>query len=288
MIPAFFLLGVFLYQAPAAAPALKLFSDGAKFSQKDGVIELRGSRGHLRTSIPLVDFDLSFEFRAITPEVDAGLVLRSFAGWKAWPEAGYRLTLPTKPPEDAARLFTARRKKMLVLSEGRVELLPDGEWQRLRVVGNRRQITVGLNGEVLGVFEVESVDGLLMFENRKGAIQLRNISIRPLPIDSTIADSTLRYKQLLEAKGQPPDVIDEIRPTYTDAAMRRKVEGNVVVEAVVLQDGSIGAVRVTRSLDPDLDLAAVAAVRGWKFRPGILDGRPVDVVVEIDLKFTLR
>jgi protein TonB len=66
------------------------------------------------------------------------------------------------------------------------------------------------------------------------------------------------------------------------------VQGNVQVDAVVLADGSVGDVTVTKSLDAELDEQAVNATKQWKFRPGTKDGKAVDVLVQIELTFTLR
>ena len=87
---------------------------------------------------------------------------------------------------------------------------------------------------------------------------------------------------------KPPVVVKDVKPSYTPDAMRRKVQGVVEVEAVVLTDGTVGDVTVTRSLDPDLDEQAVKATKQWRFKPGTRDGQAVNVLVQIDLTFTLR
>ena len=87
-----------------------------------------------------------------------------------------------------------------------------------------------------------------------------------------------------------PKLVRETKPRYTDDAKRAKIQGVVHVEAVVKTDGTIGDVRVTRSLDKEfgLDERAVAAVKEWRFVPGQKDGAAVPVLVEIELTFTLR
>jgi TonB family protein len=87
-----------------------------------------------------------------------------------------------------------------------------------------------------------------------------------------------------------PSVISEVKPSYTADAMRQKIQGVVMVEAVVMPDGGVGQVTVVRSLDPTfgLDQEAVKAVRRWRFRPGTKQGQAVPVLVEIELTFTLR
>jgi protein TonB len=87
-----------------------------------------------------------------------------------------------------------------------------------------------------------------------------------------------------------PVLIKEVKPSYTSDAMRAKVQGTVLLECIVRQDGTVTDVRVVRSLDPTfgLDLEAIKAAREWRFRPGTRFGEPVPVLVTIELMFTLR
>ena len=87
-----------------------------------------------------------------------------------------------------------------------------------------------------------------------------------------------------------PVVIREKTPEYTSDAMRAKIQGTVEVEAIVMPDGSVGQIRIVRSLDDrfGLDQKAVEAVRQWRFEPGRRQGQPVAVIVTIELTFTLR
>jgi TonB family protein len=80
------------------------------------------------------------------------------------------------------------------------------------------------------------------------------------------------------------------KPQYTSEAMRAKIQGEVWLEAVVLADGTVGRVEVTRSLDPvfGLDQEAIKAARQWRFVPGMRQGQPVAVIVGIAMTFTLR
>ena len=87
-----------------------------------------------------------------------------------------------------------------------------------------------------------------------------------------------------------PTVLREVKPAYTADAMRAKVQGSVWLECIVMPDGSVGDVKVTRSLDPifGLDQEAIKAAKQWRFRPGIRQGEPVPVIITIELTFTLR
>jgi periplasmic protein TonB len=87
-----------------------------------------------------------------------------------------------------------------------------------------------------------------------------------------------------------PRLLREVKPNYTAEAMRAKIQGVVWLEAVVLENGSVGQVRVTRSLDPTfgLDMEAERTVKKWVFAPGTRLGQAVPVLIEIEMSFTLR
>jgi TonB family protein len=87
---------------------------------------------------------------------------------------------------------------------------------------------------------------------------------------------------------QPPRLLREVKAEYPDEARRRGVAGEVILEIVVLQDGSVGHIRTVRGLGSELDQRAVAAVRQWRFAPATRNGQPVDVLVEVAVEFTLR
>ena len=88
----------------------------------------------------------------------------------------------------------------------------------------------------------------------------------------------------------PPRVLREIRPEYTSEAMRARIQGTVWLDVVVLPDGTVGDVTVSKSLDNvfGLDSQAVAAARQWLFSPGMRLGEPVAVLVTLELFFNLR
>jgi TonB family protein len=86
----------------------------------------------------------------------------------------------------------------------------------------------------------------------------------------------------------PPRVLREVKASYTDAARRAGITGEVVLEVVVRRDGSVGDVRIIRGLDAGLDTRAVDAVRQWRFAPATRQGAAVDVFVEIAVEFALK
>jgi periplasmic protein TonB len=87
-----------------------------------------------------------------------------------------------------------------------------------------------------------------------------------------------------------PVPIHQERPQYTQAAMAAQIEGSVLLESVVLADGSVGDVKVIRSLDSELglDQEAVNALKRWTWKPGTRDGEAVQVAVQVEMTFTLK
>jgi TonB family protein len=86
-----------------------------------------------------------------------------------------------------------------------------------------------------------------------------------------------------------PRVITEVKPTYTNSALAQKIQGTVVLELVVRSNGRPSDIRIVRSLDPGgLDEQAIIAAGQWRFEPGRLSGRPVDVIVTLMLDFWIR
>jgi protein TonB len=76
-------------------------------------------------------------------------------------------------------------------------------------------------------------------------------------------------------------------PIYPPIAVAARVEGTVVLEATISASGSIQNLRVV-SGHPMLQQAALDAVRDWRYRPFLLNGRPVEVETTINVIFTLN
>ena len=87
---------------------------------------------------------------------------------------------------------------------------------------------------------------------------------------------------------EPPRLLREVKPRYSEEARRANVEGDVVLEVIILADGSVGQVVVRRSLGYGLDARAVEAVQQWRFSPATRQGVAVDVIVEVAVEFVLR
>jgi len=86
----------------------------------------------------------------------------------------------------------------------------------------------------------------------------------------------------------PPVVIDRVQPVYTETARRARVQGIVIVEAIISRTGQVENVRVLKGLPMGLDQAAVDAVKRWRFRPATQGGRPVNVYFILTVNFKVQ
>jgi TonB family protein len=85
----------------------------------------------------------------------------------------------------------------------------------------------------------------------------------------------------------PPAKLKDVPPVYPEIAQSARVQGVVVVEAVIGTDGHVTEARILRSI-PLLDLAALDAVKQWEFAPTVVDGVAVPVVMAVTVQFTLQ
>lgn len=84
-----------------------------------------------------------------------------------------------------------------------------------------------------------------------------------------------------------PTKIVDARPLYPEIARSARVEGTVVLEAVLDQSGRVTQLRVIQSV-PMLNQAALDAVRQWRYTPSIYGGQPVSVLMTITIRFKLQ
>ena len=86
-----------------------------------------------------------------------------------------------------------------------------------------------------------------------------------------------------------PIPIVQTTPSYTDAAIKAKVQGVVWLQAIIRKDGSVDSFKVLRGLGHGLEEQAIQEIAtNWRFRPGMLNGGPVDVLATIEVQFNLR
>ena len=84
---------------------------------------------------------------------------------------------------------------------------------------------------------------------------------------------------------EPKKILD-VKPVYPEIAQQARIQGIVILEVIVGVDGSVTDARVLRPA-PMLDMAALEAVRQWRYTPTLLNGAPVPVIMTVTVTFTL-
>jgi protein TonB len=84
-----------------------------------------------------------------------------------------------------------------------------------------------------------------------------------------------------------PQVIYQVEPEFSEEARKAKVAGNVLVNLWVDTNGNPSHVRVIRGVGMGLDEKAIEAVRQYKFRPAMENGKPVLVELNIEVNFQI-
>jgi len=85
---------------------------------------------------------------------------------------------------------------------------------------------------------------------------------------------------------RPPVLVHRVEPIYPDLAARARVEGTVILEAIIDEQGGVQSLKVLRSV-PLLDKAATAAVEQWRYSPVMLNGLPVRVILTVTVSFKM-
>jgi TonB family protein len=86
---------------------------------------------------------------------------------------------------------------------------------------------------------------------------------------------------------QMPVAVKSVKPTYPAEAKEARLQGTVVLEALVDEKGGVADARVVKGL-PQFERAALDAAKQWEFKPATLNGETVPVVVVVELEFNLR
>ena len=85
-----------------------------------------------------------------------------------------------------------------------------------------------------------------------------------------------------------PRILYEVRPEYTEIARHARLQGTVILEAVIDESGRVLDVHILKRLPMGLDRAAADAVAQWRFSPATLNGRPLKVFYTLTVNFTVQ
>jgi TonB family protein len=107
------------------------------------------------------------------------------------------------------------------------------------------------------------------------------------PMCNAVARST-RDKVFRVGQGiEPPRIIAQVHPKYSELAKHMRLEGTSRLTLAVDKEGFPVGICIARTLFPDLDQNAARAVSHWRFSPATKDGEPVYILVNVDVAFHL-
>jgi TonB family protein len=168
------------------------------------------------------------------------------------------------------------------------EITKDGAPENLRIL---RSLGFGLDEEAIRAvqqwrFEPDTED------EKPGRVAMY-VPVR-FRLDRQIYDARLpsateenEIFQIAEGGITVPRIISRVEPSYTEEARTAKVGGSVVLFAEISRAGTVENVVVLHKLGKGLDESAVRAIKQWKFSPALKDGRPVAVMITIEMNFSL-
>lgn len=85
-----------------------------------------------------------------------------------------------------------------------------------------------------------------------------------------------------------PEKLVAPQPVYTEIARKARIQGVVIVQAIIDREGNVTNVKVLKGLPMGLEEAAVDAIKQWKFKPATLNGKPVTVYFNLTVNFKLQ
>jgi TonB family protein len=96
-------------------------------------------------------------------------------------------------------------------------------------------------------------------------------------------------KGAVKAEGNitPPRLVKQVDPIYPEEARKKHIQGIVILSARTDEQGNVVGVKLLRSI-PELDQAAIDALKQWKYEPKIIDGKPRALIFTVTVRFQLK
>ncbi|MCP3962999.1 MAG: energy transducer TonB [bacterium] len=104
----------------------------------------------------------------------------------------------------------------------------------------------------------------------------------PPPLDEQVGPLVVAGEVIKPEKTYAP------QPQYTEIARKARIQGVVIVQAIIDREGNVTNVKVLRGQPMGLSEEAVKAIKQWKFKPATLRGKPVDVYFNLTVNFKLQ
>ena len=140
---------------------------------------------------------------------------------------------------------------------------------------------VGTTGGVIGGLPGDAIGAI-----PDGVVAAAADAPRSMPLPTKPPQVAPAKRMRIAARVAEANLIHDVPPQYPSEAGRTRIEGTVILMAVIGKDGTVKDVRVESGL-PILAQAAIDAVKQWRYKPYLIDGEPVEVDSRITINFTL-
>lgn len=129
------------------------------------------------------------------------------------------------------------------------------------------------------------------------SVPRQKIGLQRAPSGYATVTQTVRRSQPASVLAQPlnresnpisaPVLLKSVPAQYSDQARKKKIQGVCLISLIVDAKGMPQNERVAYSLEPSLDQEALYAVSQYYFRPAMKDGKPVPVMITVEVEFKL-
>ena len=192
--------------------------------------------------------------------------------------------LPPAPPPAPPPEATVRRIPRTAVDDAAFQIPVEIPQEVLMVMDEApppASVIAGIAGGIPGGIPGGVLDGVI-----HGVIGGAPASMDPLPLPP--AQPQVKPPQRLRVGGnvQRANLIRQVRPRYPWPARQARIQGTVILEAIISEQGSVENLRVVKG-HPLLIRSALEAVRRWRYKPTVLNGVPVEVITRITVRFNL-
>jgi TonB family protein len=159
----------------------------------------------------------------------------------------------------------------------------------MRAASDGKATTCLSSGEAVSQesFGGQSATGLAAASGVSGPQIDAQSMLSPSPQTSGVASQAARPMRVRVSQGVMQGmVISKVQPIYPSDAKAARIQGSVVIAAIIGKDGSVQSERLI-SGHPSLAPAAMDAVKQWKYRPYLLNGQAIEVDTQVTINFTL-
>jgi protein TonB len=182
---------------------------------------------------------------------------------------------PPPPPPSAATTKPKPTRQAEVPARQARFVAPLEEPDEIAPLANDEGIDFGESGGVEGGFAEGVIGGIV------GGLPE---APPPPPLPAPAARGPVR----IGGQITQPTLIKRVEPEYPPLAVKAHIQGVVILEATVDEDGNVVDVKLLRSANPLLDREAAIAVRQWRYTPVVLNGTRVPFILTVTLSFSLQ